>query len=329
MADLPMPRTIPLASVAKTVPFSSLEAHRIERSPGVGVRAAVLVCVLIVVLAMALAASGSPKKHVIEQARAGDLTAELSYLDSPQTHSYVYRRKTTRYTTHRYTDLRLSLLRSGQLVFSRLLNCTGCSPAGSLAPHPQRSVRFEPLQAGGGPVVLLDLYTGGAHCCFSSDLLLPGRSDVRMIQETWGDPGYRLEDLGNDRALELVTADDGFAYAFTDFADSSFPIKILKLEHASLVNVTRSYPKQVEADAATLWASYLKKRTSQNRDVRGVLAAWAADEALLGRWPQAFAALDVALARGDLDQGAAEASWPLGRSYLSSLRQFLTKNGNL
>ena len=97
-----------------------------------GSRAVALVCCLTVVSTWPVSASGASPRHVIEQARSGALTAELSYTDTLQTQSYSYNGKKTTYTTHDYADFRLRLLRSGQLVFSRLLNCTGCSPAGSL-----------------------------------------------------------------------------------------------------------------------------------------------------------------------------------------------------
>lgn len=47
--------------------------------------------------------------------------------------------------------------------------------------------------------------------------------------------------------------------------------------------MTHAYPTEVAADAAAAWALYRRTRTSQEPDVRGILAAWAADEALLGR----------------------------------------------
>ncbi len=166
------------------------------------------------------------------------------------------------------------------------------------ADHPEPSIHFDRLAAGGSPEALLDLYTGGAHCCFLTDFLLIDGSRVRMIQEAWGDPGYRLEALGGAVGSELVSADDRFAYEFTDYADSVLPIKILRLDGSALADVTRSYPREVEADAGSLWSLYLKTRAGHDGDVRGILAAWAADEALLGRWSHASAGLALALRAG-------------------------------
>jgi hypothetical protein len=150
-----------------------------------------------------------------------------------------------------------------------------------------------------------------------------------MLEHMWGDPGYRLDDLGHDGLSEMVTADDRFAYEFTDYADSALPIQIFRLIGSALVDVTRSYPAQIRDDAAGYWQGYLQARNQQDADVRGILGAWAADEALLGTWASASTALNGALARGDLNRGPTLSGWPKGRAYLTALRSFLTKNGYL
>jgi hypothetical protein len=275
--------------------------------------------------AVPLAASAATPRHVVEQARSGALRAVLSYLDTPQKQSYVFEGKMRTFTTDTDSDFRLSLTRSGRLLFNRLLGCDYCQPGGLEADHPEPSIHFDRLAAGGSPEALLDLYTGGAHCCFLTDFLLIDGSRVRMIQEAWGDPGYRLEALGGAVGSELVSADDRFAYEFTDYADSVLPIKILRLDGSALADVTRSYPREVEADAGSLWSLYLKTRAGHDGDVRGILAAWAADEALLGRWSHASAGLALALARGDLDHGPTLDGWPNGQAYLTALHKFLIK----
>jgi hypothetical protein len=299
----------------------------VPRALGVG--SSILGVCVALACALPLGASGAGPRHVIERAHSGALTALLSYLETPETHSYVLAGKKTTFTNDVDGEFRLSLVRSGRLLFSSLLGCGGCQPAGAEAEHPRASIHFARLRAGKEPEALLDLYTGGAHCCFLTDVLVTGGPGTRIIKELWGDPGYSLADLDHDGVSEFVTADDRFAYAFTDYADSALPIKIVRLEGASLVDVTRSYPRQVAADAASLWGAYLGDRAGAYPDVRGVLAAWAADEALLGRWPAASSALDLALARGDLDQGPVIAGWPRGRRYITALHRFLTASGYL
>ena len=79
----------------------------------------------------------------------------------------------------------------------------------------------------------------------------------------------------------------------------------------------------MEQDAKRLWRTYSSER--RDEDVRGVLAAWQADQYLLGREDAGWLELERALKRGDL-QGP-NGFWPTGRRYLEALRSFLVKTG--
>jgi hypothetical protein len=120
-----------------------------------------------------------------------------------------------------------------------------------------------------------------------------------------------------------VSSDDRFAYVFTDFAESYFPIQLWQFDRGRLVDVTREFPGQIDVNASSLWSSYLSLR--RTRDVRGVLAAWMADQYLLGREQAGWKALAAANRRGEF--GAADATWPRGDRYLRALRTFLIKTG--
>ena len=79
----------------------------------------------------------------------------------------------------------------------------------------------------------------------------------------------------------------------------------------------------MELDAKGLWRTYLEQRRTD--DVRGVLAAWQADQYLLGREDKGWLELERALKRGDLK--GPDGVWPTGRRYLRALRAFLVKTG--
>lgn len=81
---------------------------------------------------------------------------------------------------------------------------------------------------------------------------------------------------------ELVSRDDRFAYAFTSFALSYFPSRIWHFDRGRLIDVTRRFPTEVAGDATGHWRSYVKLR-QERLDVRGVLAAWLADQYQRGR----------------------------------------------
>jgi hypothetical protein len=192
------------------------------------------------------------------------------------------------------------------------------------------TLHLRDLDADGEPEVWVDTYTGGAHCCWVSWIFrfADRRGSYVGAAHTWGNVAYRLENVDRTGPPEFVTSDDRFAYVFTSFAASVFPRRIWRLEGGRLVDVTKSLPTLVERDRAKLWKAYLSLRR-ERLDVRGVLAAWMADEALLGREDAGWKTLEKIRRRGELGPRPDLAGWPQGRSYLKTLKAFLRKLGYL
>jgi hypothetical protein len=136
------------------------------------------------------------------------------------------------------------------------------------------------VEPGQTPKVVLDLFTGGAHCCFVEQVFSgPGPNGVTVAEHNFRNAPARLKPLGPEGQSVLVSADNRFAYAFTDFANSGLPVQVWALRSGMFSDVTRRYPSLITADATTEWR-YFKAR--RDDDV-GFFAAWAADEELLGR----------------------------------------------
>jgi hypothetical protein len=183
------------------------------------------------------------------------------------------------------------------------------------------------LDADGELDVRLDTYTGGAHCCFRTRFFrwLPARMSYARTFRNWGDAGYRAKNLDGRGPVELLSSDARFGYMFTAFAGSLFPIQIWDFDTGRLRDVTRLFPGQVELDAKGLWRTYLEHRRTD--DVRGVLAAWVADQFLLGRGDEGWATLRRLGVRGVFGPRPDLAGWPQGGAYLRELRAFLVKLG--
>ena len=151
----------------------------------------------------------------------------------------------------------------------------------------QKPLEVLDLDGDGEPEVLLNLYSGGAHCCFSTRIYFfagePARYD--SLLQKWGNPGYRLEDLDHDGKTELVTGDDRFAYAFTSYAASRLPPRIWRYSSGALEEVTRSFPSLLEEDGTSCWKAFLQQSPGDptGDQTRGLAAAYLADECLLGR----------------------------------------------
>ena len=222
-----------------------------------------------------------------------------------------------------YRKLTLTVFRSGRAVFSEPL-CAGasCEPSTFRGALDVRNVFGDPQ-----PEVLVGLYTGGAHCCFATEIVIFASGAWRTIHHDWGDLGYRGQ--WHEGRYWFITGDDRFAYAFTDFADSAFPMAVWTIDGAGhLVNATRQRPDLVAANAATLWKGYLQDKTTKKTDVRGVLAAWCADEYLLGAASSCDSTLQAALKAGLLRIGVHLAGFgPTDAAYVKALKRELAAWG--
>jgi hypothetical protein len=142
------------------------------------------------------------------------------------------------------------------------------------------------------PEVLFETLTGGAHCCQTTRIYRWLRDDgySRPLSVAWGNAGYVLKDLGRDGRRELVVGDDAFAYAFSSYAASVFPPKIVRYAVGknglpAVRNVTRSFPGPIRAQAKALLKVIraAKPGPSGTYEIQGPIAAYVADEYLLGR----------------------------------------------
>jgi hypothetical protein len=170
------------------------------------------------------------------------------------------------------------------------------------------------------PTVLLAFSTGGAHCCVVLRAYPPAPGGVgRPVDDNLGDPGAQLQILG-DHAV-LVSADDAFAYRFDSFAGSALPLMVLEVRDGAFVDVTREHLDLVRADADR----YAPDATSEVGP--GSIAAWVADECLLGMGTQAFATVDTLVTQGKLHGSPIAGPDTSGKAYELDLRTFLTQKG--
>ncbi len=111
------------------------------------------------------------------------------------------------------------------------------------------SVTFEDLKGNGEKSAIILSYTGGAHCCFIMYIgEINNGSFVLTDTISWGDSMYEPKDLNNDGKMELVGSYVGFAYEFTSFAGSQFPILIYGYKNGRMEMVNEDFKKFVYED---------------------------------------------------------------------------------
>ncbi|MDX6726709.1 MAG: hypothetical protein QOK49_1514, partial [Baekduia sp.] len=85
------------------------------------------------------------------------------------------------------------------------------------------------------------------------------------------------------------------------FAGSGFPAQVLRVDHGAVTDVTRRFPAVVKADARTHLGEL--RAAGRTDDVRGVLAAYVADQYLLGSGAKGTAEVDHQRRAGRVSAG--------------------------
>ncbi len=195
-----------------------------------------------------------------------------------------------------------------------------------------RWIAVRDLDGDGEPEVMLLLFWGGTQCCWWSRIYRfdAARKTYVPNNHFWG--GNRavpsLRDLNGDGHLEFISHDERFA-ALTAYVGVVEPIRLWSYDHGTFSDITRRYPKLIQNDAVSLWRLYLGAR--RKRDLRGesrfILAAWAADEYMLGQGRAVDRTLAQALRRGDLVPSPFDQPPRNPVAYIRALKHFLRKTG--
>ena len=276
------------------------------------------------VAALTLGASPALAATKTETDTSGQVTAGLSY-------DY----KKTEFGTYDFSALHVTITRAGVVLLDQDVAdvCDACEgwPA-SGAQKSLSSVTVRDLDADGEPEVLVDLYSGGANCCWYSISYRFDEVQNKYIAKVLR-PGlsfpYTLKDIDRNGIPEFQTVDYRFAYKYGSNADTPRPVRIFNWDAGKLVDVTVAFPRVAAVDAADMYKGYLHYRKVKDVNVRGLLAAYLADSYNAGNGRVAWRRVVAAYRRGDVDRKFAGDAGPHGKAYLTSLRRFLKKLGYL
>jgi hypothetical protein len=208
-------------------------------------------------------------------------------------------------------NLRLKIVRSGKTLLDQVVPRK--SEFDKLG---ERSFSVIDLDGDQEPEVIVNLFTGGAHCCFYSLIYRYQASQPKYTNNEffWGDGAAipQIIDLDGDEVPEFKSRDARFAYAFTSYSNSVFPLQVWQYRQGKMNDVTRSYPRYIKAniDANLQW---LQKLRSEKREEKGAFAAYLADKYLLGEAKDGWQYLQKEYQGKDSKQ------------YFTDLRNFLQK----
>ncbi len=178
---------------------------------------------------------------------------------------------------------RLTIVENGNTVYDQGVPVKGCfKVCGPGSKHP---VAIASLYGDDGEDVVLTLFTGGADCCTLADVYVPSAAVQSYVldRHNFGEAGFVLKDIGPKGRPLFVSGNNAYYCSITICAASGLPLQIFEFGAERFVDVTRDYPKLIAKDAAR-WLALYYRNPSQGQ---GAIAAWAADDYLLGKNYQA------------------------------------------
>ena len=135
------------------------------------------------------------------------------------------------------------------------------------------------------PGVVFSSFSGGAHCCTAVALAVPSDDAVKTIElGTFDGFGVAPADLDEDGNVEFDLKDDRFLYAFSSYAESVPPVKIMALRDGEAREVTRedAFRPVVERRLTASMRACFEQQTA------GICAGALGNAALLGYYPAAL-----------------------------------------
>lgn len=146
------------------------------------------------------------------------------------------------------------------------------------------------LARGQPPSVLLQSYTGGAHCCWHVIAVVPaGNKFVKVDFGRWdGDPLAWPTDLSGDGVADFRFRDQTFLYTFGSYAGSWPPFKIMTIRALRPVDISTdpAFRPLYTADLPKVRKACLEE---DNGPDGGACAGYLATAARLGRFERAWA----------------------------------------
>lgn len=181
--------------------------------------------------------------------------------------------------------------------------------------------------------VIIETYSGGAHCC-TNFRIYSWRNDRFRETETGmlDGSGGTFRDIEGDGKMEFLTADNRFLYTFSSYAGSYPPSRILSFRRSKFEDVTRRYPKTLRTRLQRMFNAFQDIKRHNGTEVNGILAGYVAQKILLGEYEAGWKFMLANYDRqSDWGLEIYRGSQPVGRhpNFPTALRAFLIEAGYL
>lgn len=159
------------------------------------------------------------------------------------------------------------------------------------------NLALQDLDSDGIAEVVVQNYSGGAHCCTNTVIYSWQEGEFKSIETGYSDgTGGAFEDLNNDGLSEFVSYDNRFLYRFSSYAGSYPPPRILTFQGGELTETTAQFPDVIRERITQIEEIFAD--ASFNREQNGVLAGYVAMKSLVGEGEEGW---DYMLDRYDVE----------------------------
>jgi hypothetical protein len=111
------------------------------------------------------------------------------------------------------------------------------------------SVEHESMNKNGDKYYFIGFYSGGAHCC-SGLLIAKIENDkfIKLDSAIYGNSGFVLQDLNKDGAKEILSGNDMFAYTFTNYSETRFPLRVQEFDGKRIKDITGKFKGMINEE---------------------------------------------------------------------------------
>ncbi|WP_052051038.1 hypothetical protein [Leptolyngbya sp. KIOST-1] len=171
-----------------------------------------------------------------------------------------------------------------QLFYNNELKLTVTETAAMFA-----GIDLMDLDSDGFPEVVVQTFTGGAHCCMAYTTYTWQDGQFNPIYFAYLDGGGgQFLDLNGDGLMEFVTLDNSFFYSFSSYAGSYPPSVILTYQNGEYRDTTPQFTDYLQDVSSDM------RFTAEDPDLagggfqNGILASYVAQQIRLGQYREAW-----------------------------------------
>lgn len=129
---------------------------------------------------------------------------------------------------------------------------------------------------GSGPSLVFGSFSGGAHCCTEVIAAVARDGGIKQVPiGNFDGDGLRVSDIDGDAMFEIDTVDQRFLYAFSRYAGSMPPPRILSLRNGEFADVTREarFQKHLRSELIKTLTAWQNSEQSTDGQIAGLLGA--------------------------------------------------------